>query len=272
MKIVCLIKSAPPLFYFANRINSKHKIALTIVEKPSLSPSNIIQKVKKNGVAMSLFILRNRILRKKNKVLDYNKYFGDQWHKIDSTIPCLETENINSDVVYERLRTIKPDLIIDHGTSLVKDHILETSELALNLHWGLSPYYRGTHCTEWALINWDPKNIGVTIHKLTKEIDGGSILAQARADIQPTDTLHSINMQLTYRGTELMLKAIDKISKGDKNLHFAKQDFSLGYLTFIRQWNYLLDREIEYIEKNNLIGLMLKKPSRQVELPIVVME
>ena len=51
-----------------------------------------------------------------------------------------------------------------------------------------------------------------------------------------------------------------------------KQNFSLGYLTYLRQWNYLLDKEIEYIERNNLIELMIKKPSRDVELPIIEMK
>ena len=101
---------------------------------------------------------------------------------------------------------------------------MATSDLALNLHWGLSPYYRGTHCTGWALINWDPYNIGVTIHKLTQRIDGGSILAQKRAVIKPGDTVNSINMQLTQLGTELVIKIIDKIvSRKQKPRALAEQ-------------------------------------------------
>ena len=82
----------------------------------------------------------------------------------------------NSTEVARRLTALKPDLILDHGTSIVSDSIIETAPLALNLHWGLSPYYRGTFCTEWALINHDPRNIGVTIHRLAKAVDGGDIL------------------------------------------------------------------------------------------------
>lgn len=271
MKIVCLIRPDPPLLYFANRINSDHQVALVVLEKPKVTPSNLLTKVKKHGIGQSVSIIKNRVFNKSRRIANYNTFFNTAWQTLDKDIPHLYVDSINSKVVHDRLKEIEPDLIVDHGTSLVKDHILETSKLALNLHWGLSPYYRGTHCTEWALINWDPRNIGVTIHKLTKDIDGGSILAQKRAVIKPDDTLHSINMQLTYLGTELITEAIGRLKNGE-NLRFEKQDFSLGYLTYLRQWNHVLDKEIEYIEKNNLIDVMLKKPSREMELPIIEMK
>lgn len=268
MKIVCLIRPEPPLIYFVNRINSTHKIALVVLEKKKMNSNSIFSKFKKHGMLRSFKILRNKMIKRKDGVADFATFFGNKWQALDDNIPCLEIDSVNSEVVYERLKGDNPDLILDHGTSIVKNHILETSKLALNLHWGLSPYYRGTHCTEWALINWDPYNIGVTIHKLTKDIDGGHILAQKRATIKSDDTVHSINMQLTYLGTELILEIINKL-RNDEHLEFEKQNFSLGYLTYTKQWNTLLDKEVECIEKNNLIALMLKKPSRVEKLPIV---
>jgi len=216
-------------------------------------------------------LFRRKVLHRKRETDDYNAWFADKWQALDAAIPCLETDDINSDVVSSRLSELQPDLVLDHGTSIVKDHILDKAAMALNLHWGLSPYYRGTHCTDWALINWDPYNIGVTIHRLTRDIDGGGIVAQRRAEIKPNDTLHSINMQLTCLGTALMLEAIDRLRNGGR-LRFEGQDLSLGYLTYLRQWNRLLDKEIEYIEKNDLIGVMLKSPSRNERLPIIGMD
>ena len=140
--------------------------------------------------------------------------------------------------------------------------------MALNLHRGLSPYYRGTYCTEMALVNWDPYNIGVTIHKLTRIIDGGSILAQERPIIENGDTVSSIDMQLTQLGTELISRVIDKIEAGEE-LHPEKQDVSLGFLTLNRHWSKHLRKQIRYVEKNNLIQQMLKKPARKKKLPIV---
>ena len=266
MKIVCLIRPEPALIYFANQINAKHQVAQVILEKRTT-----LSKIKRHGIARSLAIGIKNLQGRKNIVSDYESYFEDKWCSLDSQISRLETEDINSDMVLSRLKEIKPDLLLDHGTSIVENRILLCSKMAFNLHWGLSPYYRGTHCTEWALVNWDPYNIGVTIHKLTKAIDGGSVLVQKRAEIRADDTAHSINMRLTQMGTDLMIKIIDKLEKG-QSIHFEEQDFSLGYLTSMRQWNHLLERQIRYIERNNLLGLMLQKPSRFKRLPIVERE
>ncbi len=268
MKIVCLIKPTPPLLYFVNKINSVYPLTEVIIEKESSSARGISSKLKKHGFLGSYDILRRKISRRKSNADNYNAWFKNKWEALDKSIPFSETASINSEAVCNRINELQPDLILDHGTSIVKDHVVQNAKLALNVHWGLSPYYRGTHCTDWALINWDPYNVGVTVHKLVKEIDGGSILAQSRAEIKPDDTLHSINMQLTYLGTEMILKVIEKLKNGE-DLDFKQQDLSLGYLTYLRQWNHQLDKQIQYIEKNNLIEVMLKKPSRDHKLPII---
>jgi methionyl-tRNA formyltransferase len=269
-KIVCLIRSDPAFVYFVNRIHERHKVSLVVVESPSFK-RRLAAKVNSSGIPGLVEALRNQVsmrFNRKTYASDYDKYFGDKWKSIDPEIPVLRVDQINSQTVHERLRVEKPDLILDHGTSIVKDHILETSALALNLHRGLSPYYRGTYCTERALINWDPHNVGVTIHKLTKIIDGGSILAQERPIIENGDTVSSIDMQLTQRGTELIIRAIERIGSGEE-LRFRKQDISLGFLTLNRHWTKHLRKQIRYIEKNNLIGQMLKRPARKKKLPIV---
>src|SRR3546814_7243079 len=63
----------------------------------------------------------------------------------------------------------------------------------LNIHAGLSPRYRGSRCTEWAVACGDVLNIGVTVHRLTKDIDGGAILGQARVQVRPEDTIEDVN-------------------------------------------------------------------------------
>lgn len=270
IKIICLIQPSPPLIYFVNRINERYKVSLVVVESPSVQ-RKLITTIKLKGIFGIINAIGNRVLtkiREREYINDYNSYFGDMWQHINNNIPILKVRDINSQIVYERLNKEQPDLILDHGTSIVKSYIFETSDVSLNLHWGLSPYYRGTHCTEWGLINWDPYNIGVTIHKLISKIDGGDILAQKRATIKPNDTVNSINMQLTQLGTALVIRAIDKIESGEQ-LQFKKQDHSLGFLTLTGQWNRCLNKQIENIESNNLIGRMLKKPARKQKLPIV---
>ncbi len=271
IKIICLIQNNPSQVYFLNAINKKYKIALAVIESPVIR-MNLLKKIHSKGILGSLEDIKNRLLysaEKQKRNNDYfNRHFGNQWQSIDKSIPLLTTTDVTSKEVYDRLSDEKPDPILDHGTSMVKDHILSTAPLALNLHWGLSPYYRGAYCTEWALVNWDPYNIGVTIHKLAKEIDGGDVLAQKRVIPTLSDNIYSINMQLTKAGVELILRAIDNIHAG-KNLNFKKQDFSQGFMTSIKQWDRNILKQAQKIESTRLLKAMLEKPARSQQLPIV---
>jgi methionyl-tRNA formyltransferase len=270
MKIVCFIREHPPLIYFANKINSEFPVSLVVIEKPyyaNISLLNMFSKIKKHGIYGSLiFLLKYKLFKRKEKAFSYSDVFGNECMALNENMPVMITDSVNSDTVFSRLVEIKPDLILDHGTAIVKDHILGTSYLALNLHYGLSPYYRGMYTTEWALLNWDPYNIGVTIHQMSKHIDGGSIVTQKRVQINRNDTAALINMRLTLTGTELILKIIKMMNAGEC-LEFKEQDLTLGRLTFIKQWNILLLEKIKHIESNHLIEKMLKNPSRE-PLPI----
>ncbi len=271
-KIVCMIHPQPPLVYFGNEIHSKHPVSLVIVEIRHTSRiKNVVRRIQSCFAMRTLEPLGFRFplrVADRQKVEVLNRFFGDAWKNLFPDLRVMVTDDINSRDVQEELNEEKPDVVLVHGTSIVKDHILECAPLVLNLHWGLSPYYRGTHCTEWALVNWDPYNIGVTIHRLSNAIDGGDIVAQARAEIAAGDGLHSINMQLTKLGTELMVRALDQIAAG-KGLTFHRQDHARGFLTLNRQWSRPLRRQVQHIVRNGLIAKMLEKPARKERLPIV---
>ena len=268
---VCLIRQNPALFYFANELHRRSPLALVILEARAQSALSCRWRRLFGGAGGPAGIDPFRLPRKRvpaAQAAECQRFFGDAWRVLDPSIPLLVVPDINSPVVRERLAALRPEVVIDHGTSIVRDEVLAAVPLALNVHWGLSPYYRGTHCTEWALLNWDPLNIGVTLHRLTRDIDGGGVVAQARAEIAPHDTVHSINMQLTHLGTRLAAKAIEQVA-ARRSLKFHSQDHSQGILTLNRQWSRPLGRQIRYLERRGLIAKMLKHPARKARLPIV---
>ncbi len=268
---VCLIRPNPPLFYFANALHRRQPLSLVVVEARSERPLlNWFRRLRPPAgmpAGIDSARLPRRAVRPRHAA-DCQRLLGDAWRFLDPSIPLLAVRDINAPEVRERLAALAPDVVVDHGTGIVRDEIISAVPLALNIHWGLSPYYRGTHCTEWALLNWDPFNIGVTLHRLTRDIDGGGVVSQARAEVAPHDTVHSINMQLTKLGTELAIDAVQRIAAG-RQLTFHSQDHSQGILTLNRQWSRPLSRQMKYIERRGLIGKMLKHPARRARLPIV---
>ena len=74
------------------------------------------------------------------------------------------------------------DVVVVFGASYIKGELVESliERRAVNLHMGLSPYYRGSSCNFWALHDRNPDLVGATIHLLSKGLDSGDILFQAR--------------------------------------------------------------------------------------------
>lgn len=70
----------------------------------------------------------------------------------------------------------KSDFVIVSGADLIKGQLLEMLRLkALNVHMGIAEKYRGLDSNLWAWYHKDYKNIGVTLHKLNKDLDTGQI-------------------------------------------------------------------------------------------------
>jgi len=266
MKVACLIREYPPAIYFLNRIHDAHPLSLGVVERNRAE--GFFGAMKKRGVAHGVDLAKAKIREVLRMPRDYSLYFGNKWRGPEKDVPILETENINADEVYRRIAEAKPDVILVCGTSVLRERITAAAPLVINLHVGLSPYYRGMYCTQWALLNRDPHNIGVTIHKVTRDIDGGDIAAQKRVEVTPDDTVHSINMRIYREGTELALALLKKIDNG-WNLGFTAQDLTLGRFYYIRELTPRLARKVKRIERSGLLVEVLENPSRKDKLPIV---
>ena len=73
-------------------------------------------------------------------------------------------------------RNFKANFVIISGADLIKGQLLEMLRLkALNVHMGIAEKYRGLDSNLWAWYHKDYKNIGVTLHKLNKNLDTGQI-------------------------------------------------------------------------------------------------
>ena len=73
--------------------------------------------------------------------------------------------------------SLDSDLYIIFGSSFIKgwlvDYLIE--KRAINIHIGLSPYYRGSSCNFWAMYDQKPEYVGATIHRLSKGLDSGDM-------------------------------------------------------------------------------------------------
>ena len=81
---------------------------------------------------------------------------------------------------------LKSDVYIVFGSSYIKGELVDflVEQRAINIHAGVSPYYRGTDCNFWALCDGNSHLAGATIHLLSKGLDSGPMLYHAMSNIK----------------------------------------------------------------------------------------
>jgi methionyl-tRNA formyltransferase len=123
------------------------------------------------------------------------KILVDNWEfPVKSDLLNVQSGTSNAIEVFEWVKNHNPEVIILYGTSIIKAPLLDHfNNRMINLHLGLSPYYRGSGTNFWPLVDNLPECVGATIHLATLTVDAGSILTQVRPDgIREDDGPHEL--------------------------------------------------------------------------------
>ena len=126
-----------------------------------------------------------------------------------------EVPSVNGEDALSGLQSLKPDLVIVHGTRIISKKILQAVPCPfINIHAGITPRYRGSHGGYWALINNDPENCGVTVHLVDPGIDTGTILAQGKIPLTRKDNFNTYPYLQLAEGLKLLKEAVPLFSEG----------------------------------------------------------
>jgi len=73
---------------------------------------------------------------------------------------------------------LNSDIYIVFGASYIRGWLIDylISAKAINIHMGISPFYRGSSCNFWALHDNNPHLVGATVHMLGRGLDDGDLL------------------------------------------------------------------------------------------------
>lgn len=114
----------------------------------------------------------------------------------------------NAPAEIEAMRAVDPAVVLVFGTSLLKQPLIDAFPgRIINLHLGLSPYYRGAGTNFWPLVNSEPEYCGATIHFLDAGVDSGPIIAHVRPEITRDDGPHDIGNKTIIAGAEMLVAA-----------------------------------------------------------------
>ena len=100
------------------------------------------------------------------------RFFGEAPELEDLGAPVLRVTHgtSNEPDVAEWVRERRADRLQLFGCSIIREPLLDTyAQETINIHLGLSPYYRGAATNFWPLVNGEPECVGATIHVATLE-------------------------------------------------------------------------------------------------------
>ena len=137
---------------------------------------------------------------------------------------------------------LESDVYIVFGSSYIKGWLIDflVFKKAINIHMGVSPYYRGTDCNFWAVYDNNLMFVGATIHLLSKGIDSGPILYHA----------------LSKKNNDIFLYTMSTVYSAFISLIERLNDKSFFQLKSLKQDTKL---EIRYSKNNDFNEIIIQK-------------
>jgi methionyl-tRNA formyltransferase len=120
-------------------------------------------------------------------------------------VPVFRTANINRSDAVERIRDLRPDLIVCVGwTRLLGEEILAIpSRGCVGFHASLLPRHRGRAPVNWAILRGEEET-GNTMMMLAPGADTGDIVDQRRVPIDIDDTCGTVYDKIGAAGAEML--------------------------------------------------------------------
>lgn len=133
----------------------------------------------------------------------------------EHNLPIQQSERLGEEGFLQAFRILAPDLVVlaAYGKLLPQELIDQPLLACFNIHPSLLPKYRGAAPINWAIIKGE-KVTGVTIMRMSAELDAGDVILQEETTIGADETFGQLHDRLSQRGAELLIQAIEMTING----------------------------------------------------------
>ena len=258
-KIVLLTGSELRHEFFKKYISSMNEIQVlsTYCESTKGNLSDFVEKQSISGDIRKLHLHTRSVFEK-----DFFEVFCKTVEDKSNSI-YINRGSINQKDIVSKIVSLNPDLIISYGCSIIRSELLSYFKgRFINIHLGLSPYYRGSGTNYWPFVNNELQFIGTTFMHIDEGIDTGEIIHQIRARITHDDNIHQIGNRLIKDSVIECFKLIRSFEKLEKSepieikpeetKYYQKKDFSEESLK-LAQKNFSEGIVAKYLENKVIL-------------------
>lgn len=250
--------------FVVNRLSEALDVVGVWQEEKSFRPERYAQTVEDDMVIARHF---------RDRDASEAQYFAaDHQMRLDASALCrsVVADGCNEVGEIETMRGLAPDVVLVFGTGILRRALIDAFDgRILNLHLGLSPYYRGAGTNFWPLVNREPEYVGATIHYLDAGIDTGPIVAHVRPDIREEDGPHDIGNRTIIAAAAIFAEAalahhrhgLATVPQAVVGRLYQRKDFSAGAVRCLYR-QFETDMVAEYLKE---------KAERDARVPLIAL-
>lgn len=229
--------------YFANYLVSHLPVSVVVSEQKSAEPREVGLNASESKLLQNYFDERERT---EIEMLPN----ADDFIKTDKVeILRVGAGAINNSDTIHVLESRGIDTLAVFGTGLLKEPLLSSySSRIVNIHLGVSPYYRGSATNFWAMYNEDLHLVGSTIHFIDAGVDTGDIICHVLAIPKPDDSPHEAGIRIIQMSVVQMSHVLRRLAVEpvptvkqwipEKAYIYRRSDFTAQkLLDFLTRWN-----------------------------------
>ncbi len=134
---------------------------------------------------------------------------------------------LDSNEEYNFIKNLNPDIVVvvAYGKIIPKRFLDLAKHGFINVHASLLPKWRGAAPIQRSIMNLDNET-GVSIMKITEDLDTGPVMNQAKISINQTTDAETLSKVLSQLGAKTLLDSINKIADGTAK--FEEQDHNVA--------------------------------------------
>ncbi len=186
------------------------------------------------------------------------------------SLPIMHRE-VNLQYVYDAVERFQPDMAFVFGAWIIRKPLLSLIPAGkfINLHLGVSPYYRGAGTNFWPFVNDELEYVGSTILHIDDGIDTGDIIAHVRPTFEKEDTVHTAGCKV-IRDSAACLVRIMKMAQ-DGNTLPRVQQWKSDVERYYKESDFTEERLQQYYTnlEHGMIEKYINNPKSKIQLVTV---
>lgn len=181
MRITVFTSNQPRHLHLINCLAENAEKVYAIQECSTIFPGEVEDFYKKSEVFQKYFA---KVIEAEKNVFGHQSFLRENVSQF-----AMKFGDLNRLPLDRFSDALDSDLYVVFGASYIKGPLIDflVSKGCINLHMGLSPFYRGTATNFWPLYDGKPEFVGATIHLISKGLDSGDILFHALPKAKPYD-------------------------------------------------------------------------------------